>query len=88
MRARLVVALAVVFVWIVSAFIGAAGYRLAQWWAPAGWIGLVGIVGFVVWQTHVTMRLQALLRRVDAERRHMERLKRRLITEPSGRHLP
>lgn len=88
MRARLVWLLAVLFVWIMAGVCGAAGWRLAQWWPPAAWIGLVYIIGFIIWQTQVTMRLQALLRRVDEERRFIDRVSRRVILNDTERHVP
>jgi hypothetical protein len=58
---------------------GASGWQLAQWWAPAGPIGLAGLAVFIAWQTWVTLRLQALVRRVEAERAFAERLTERLL---------
>lgn len=87
MKARAVVMLAALFVWTVAAFSGAAGWRLAQWWPPAAWLGLFVMVAFIVWQTNVTMRLQALLRRIERERLEMDRLTRRIVLdEKTGRH--
>lgn len=62
---------------------GAAGWQLARWWAPAGPIGLAGLVLFIAWQTWVTLRLQALIRRVEAERAFAERLAERLLRNES-----